>query len=238
MLSSMTGSPRYLFSIQGVSKSQTAGYIFCKLSNVVVRCAPIVNECLCISQNYLFATRFVRWVREGLSALQVWTLVWGLPGPGRASCLRAWGGILDQSWLLESFLCFTSLTLILTWSKLYYSVLSGVELVLGLRWTGTLNTKNYTTRSTGDLLVLIWSFTKDFKKKNTDSQQWRRIAALVCNGSGQSWCKIFHFWTRQPMSHMDHKEIVFIFPPSGKPPSTKKWLYLPQFPYCNYIVGA
>ena len=91
MLSSMTGSPRYLFSIQGVSKSQTAGYIFCKLSNVVVRCAPIVNECLCISQNYLFATRFVRWVREGLSALQVWTLVWGLPGPGRGSCLRAWG---------------------------------------------------------------------------------------------------------------------------------------------------
>ena len=91
MLSSMTGSPRYLFSIQGVSKSQTAGYIFCKLSNVVVRCAPIVNECLCISQNYLFATRFVWWVREGLSVLQVWTLVWGLPGPGRGSCLRAWG---------------------------------------------------------------------------------------------------------------------------------------------------
>ena len=124
------------------------------------------------------------------------------------------------------FLCCTSLTLILTWSKLYYSVLSGVELVLGLRWTGTLNTKNYTTRSTGDLLVLIWSFNKDFKKKNTDSQQWRRIAALVCNGSGQSWCKIFHFWTRQPMSH---KGIVFIFPPSGKPPSTKKWLYLAIF---------
>ena len=230
MLSSMTGSPRYLFSIQGVSKSQTAGYIFCKLSNVVVRCAPIVNECLCISQNYLFATRFVRWVREGLSALQVWTLVWGLPGPGRD---LVWGHEEQNSqggiWNLESFLCCTSLTLILTWSKLYYSVLSGVELVLGLRWTGTLNTKNYTTRSTGDLLVLIWSFIKYFKKKNTDSQQWRRIAALVCNGSGQSWCKIFHFWTRQPMSHMDHKEIVFIFPPSGKPPSTKKWLYLAIF---------
>ena len=31
MLSSMTGSPRCLFSIQGVSKSQTAGYIFLQI---------------------------------------------------------------------------------------------------------------------------------------------------------------------------------------------------------------
>ena len=49
MLSSMTGSPRYLFSIQGVSVSQTGGYVFCrkncaKLSNVDVRCAPVVTE--------------------------------------------------------------------------------------------------------------------------------------------------------------------------------------------------
>ena len=96
MLSSMTGSPRYLFSIQGARKSQTGGYVFCrkncaKLSNVDVRCAPVVTEWLRISQNHLFVTRFVRWAREGLSALQVWTLVWGLPGPGRGSCLRAWG---------------------------------------------------------------------------------------------------------------------------------------------------
>ena len=95
MLSSMTGSPRYLFSIQGVSKSQTGVYVFCrqncaKLSTVFVRCAPVVTEWLCISQNNLFVTRFVRWAREGSSALQVWTLVWGLPGPGRGSCLRAW----------------------------------------------------------------------------------------------------------------------------------------------------
>ena len=75
------------------------------------------------------------------------------------------GGNLGQFWLLESFLCCTSLTLILTWSKLYYSVLSGGLLVLGLRWTRWLNTKRYMTRSKGDLLVLIWSFIKDFKKK-------------------------------------------------------------------------
>ena len=161
----MTGSPRYLFSIQGARKSQTGGYVFCrkncaKLSNVDVRCAPVVTEWLRISQNHLFVTRFVRWAREGLSALQVWTLVWGLPGPGRGSCLRAWnsqGGNLGQFWLLESFICCTSLTLILTWSKLYYSVLCGCLIVLGLRWTGILNTKRYMTRSTGDLIVLIWS---------------------------------------------------------------------------------
>ena len=242
MLSSMTGSPRYLFSIQGVSKSQTAGYIFCKLSNVVVRCAPIVNECLCISQNYLFATRFVRWVREGLSALQVWTLVWGLPGPGRASCLREWGGILDQSWLLESFLCFTSLTLILTWSKLYYSVLSGVELVLGLRWTGTLNTKNYTTRSTGDLFVLIWPFIKDFKKKKT----------LILNSGGgllpwfamdldRAGVKYFIFEPGNQCHIWTIKKLCSFFRHQGSPLLQKSdyiWLYLPQFPYCNYIVGA
>ena len=67
------------------------------------------------------------------------------------------GGNLGQFRLLESFLCCTSLTLILTWSKLYYSVLSGCLIVLGLRWTGILNTKRYMTRSTGDLIVLIWS---------------------------------------------------------------------------------
>ena len=86
----------------------------------------------------------VAWARSGIFA-------WGH---------QEWnsqGGNLGQFWLLESFLCCTSLTLILTWSKLYYSVLYGCLIVLGLRWTGILNTKRYMTRSTGDLIVLIWS---------------------------------------------------------------------------------
>ena len=235
MLSSMTGSPRYLFSIQGVSKSQTAGYIFCKLSNVVVRCAPIVNECLCISQNYLFATRFVRWVREGLSALQVWTLVWGLPGPGRASCLRAWGAKFpgrNFGPILASGIFFMFYQLDFD-SHVIQTILLSTEWGGASAWFAVdRNTQHQELHDS----FHRWSFCIDLtfhqrfqEKKNTDSQQWRRIAALVCNGSGQSWCKIFHFWTRQPMSHMDHKEIVFIFPPSGKPPSTKKWLYLAIF---------
>ena len=81
----------------------------------------------------------VAWARSG---------IFGMKFPGRN---------LGQFWLLESFICCTSLTLILTWSKLYYSVLCGCLIVLGLRWTGILNTKRYMTLSTGNLIVLIWS---------------------------------------------------------------------------------